>query len=98
MQKFIGKLKEKKKIVIIVGIVLVLVVALIIIIPKLFFKKPEISTDNPTVYEFENYLKSKNYIPIQTKQILVKDFYKPITETSTEWKVFILGENQIGTN
>ena len=48
--------------------------------------------------KFENYLKSKNYIPIQTKQILVKDFYKPITETSTEWKVFILGENQIGTN
>ena len=69
MQKFIGKLKEKKKIIIIVGIVLVLVVALIIIVPKLFFKKHEISTDNPTVYEFENYL---------------KDSIKPFTEETVK--------------
>ena len=68
MQKFIGKLKEKKKIIIIVGIVLALVVALIII-PKLFFKKHEISTDNPTVYEFENYL---------------KDSIKPFTEETVK--------------
>ena len=56
MQKFIGKLKENKKIIIIVGIVLVLMVALIIIIPRLFPKKHEISTDNPTIREFEKYL------------------------------------------
>ncbi len=45
--------------------------------------------------KFENYLKSKNYQPIQTQQILVKDFYKPVQQTSTNWNVFILGENQI---
>lgn len=45
--------------------------------------------------KFEMYLKSKNYIPIQTQQILVKDFYKPITQESTNWQVFLLGENQV---
>lgn len=48
--------------------------------------------------KFEKYLKSKNYTPIQTKQILVKDFYKQETETAAGWKVFIFGENQIPTN
>ncbi len=48
--------------------------------------------------DFENYLKSKNYTPIQTQQILVKDFYKPIAEESTSWKVFIFGENQVTSN
>jgi hypothetical protein len=38
---------------------------------------------------------SKNYTPIQTQQILVKDFYRPIAQTSTNWQVFILGENQV---
>ena len=80
MQKFIGKLKEKKKIVIIVGIVLVLVVALIIIIPRLFFKKPEISTDNPTVYEFENYLKDS--IKPFTEET-VKDFIESTDNIAT---------------
>lgn len=47
---------------------------------------------------FENYLKNKNYTPIQTQQILVKDFYKPITEEAASWKVFILGENQVTSN
>ncbi len=46
--------------------------------------------------KFENFLKSKNYIPIQTQQILVKDFYKPVKQESTNWNVFLLGENQIG--
>ena len=57
MKKFIEKLKNNKKLVIIIGIVLVILVALIIIIPKIFPKKHEISTDNPSVREFENYLK-----------------------------------------
>lgn len=48
--------------------------------------------------KFGDYLKSKNYLPIQTQQILVKDFYKPVKEESAAWKVFILGENQITTN
>lgn len=47
---------------------------------------------------FENYLISKKYTPIQTKQILVKDFYEPIKAADTGWKVFILNENQISTN
>lgn len=45
--------------------------------------------------KFENYLKSQNYNPIQTQQILVKDFYKPVTQESSNWQVFILGENQV---
>jgi len=46
----------------------------------------------------ETYLKSRNYQPIQTQQILVKDFYKPILQESKNWKIFLLGENQITTN
>ncbi len=45
--------------------------------------------------QFEQYLRSKNYIPIQTRHILVKNFYKQISEVSTGWQVFSLGENQI---
>lgn len=48
--------------------------------------------------KFEQYLKAQNYNPIQTQQILVKDFYKPVKEMSASWKVFILGENQVTTN
>ncbi len=44
---------------------------------------------------FGEYLKTKGYIPIQTQQILVKDFYKKIPEENANWKVFVLGENQI---
>lgn len=47
---------------------------------------------------FGQYLKEQNYNPIQTQQILVKDFYKPVKEESASWKVFILGENQVTTN
>lgn len=46
--------------------------------------------------DFGNYLQSKNYTQIQTQQILVKDFYKPVKQESTNWNVFLLGENQIG--
>ncbi len=48
--------------------------------------------------KFEEFLKSQGYNPIQTQQILVKDFYKPIKEESANWKVFILGENQVTQN
>ena len=44
--------------------------------------------------KLENYLKSQNYNPIQTKQILVKDFYKPVKQESANWSVFLLGEDQ----
>lgn len=43
----------------------------------------------------EDYLNSKDYIPIQTKHILVKDFYRAIKQESKNWNVFILGESQI---
>lgn len=48
-----------------------------------------------TSLKFEEYLKNKGYNPIQTSHILVKDFYKPVKETSQAWQVFLLGENQI---
>ena len=48
--------------------------------------------------KFGDYLKAQNYIPIQTQQILVKDYYKPVKQECSDWKVFIFGENQITTN
>lgn len=48
--------------------------------------------------DFEQYLKSKNYQPIQTRHILVKDYYKLAKEEAGDWNVFLLGENQITTN
>ena len=45
--------------------------------------------------KLEDYLKSKGYTPIQTKHILVKDFYRPVKEESKNWNVFVLGESQI---
>lgn len=42
--------------------------------------------------KFGQYLKLKNYNPIQTRHILVKDYYKPIEQESPNWNVFILGE------
>lgn len=47
---------------------------------------------------FGNYLQSKNYQPIQTRQILVKDLYKPIQQESKNWNVFIFKESEITTN
>ncbi len=44
---------------------------------------------------FGAYLESKNYSPIQTQYILVKDFYKQVPQESSDWKVFILGESRI---
>ncbi len=44
----------------------------------------------------ENWLRTNNYTPIQTQQILVKDFYRPVKEEAPAgWKVFILGENEV---
>jgi len=48
--------------------------------------------------KFEQYLKEKNCQPIQTRQILVKDFYRQVREESSAWNVFLLGENQYTTN
>lgn len=49
-------------------------------------------------YRLENYLKEAKYTPIQTRQILVKDYYKPIKqESTTQWNVFNLEDNYIST-
>lgn len=42
------------------------------------------------------FLNNQQYLPIQTQQILVKDYYKPIAQESKNWNVFLLGENQVG--
>ena len=43
----------------------------------------------------ENYLKSRNYLPIQTMHILVKDFYKEVPQEASDWKVFVFEENRV---
>ena len=48
--------------------------------------------------KFEEFLQKKSYKPIQTQHILVKDYYSPILETDSNWKVFLLGENHISTS
>jgi hypothetical protein len=45
----------------------------------------------------EEFLISKNYSKIQTRQILVKDFYKAIPAENSSWNVFQFGETQIGS-
>ena len=42
------------------------------------------------------YLKSKNYNSILTRHILVKDYYRPVSQESPNWSVFILGEGVEG--
>ena len=41
------------------------------------------------------HLKSCGYTPVQTQQILVRDFYKLATEPTQNWEIFILGENRV---
>ncbi len=45
--------------------------------------------------KFGQYLDSKNYTPIQKSFILVRDYFKPEASPVSDWKVFMLGENQI---
>ena len=47
--------------------------------------------------KLEEFLKSNNFYPIQTKHILVKDFYRPIAQETANWKVFLTGETEIST-
>lgn len=45
------------------------------------------------------YLKSKNYNPVQTQIILVKNFYRPVKTAENALQVFLFGENsKIVTN
>ena len=47
--------------------------------------------------DFENYLISKKYNSVQTRHILVKDFYREIKQSAQEGNSILLGENQIST-
>ena len=47
---------------------------------------------------FEEYLHKRNLNCIQTKSVLVKDFYKPAKETENALQVFLFGDNKITVN
>lgn len=48
--------------------------------------------------KFEEYLHSRNLNCIQTKCILVKDFYKPIKQEQSVLQVFLMGDNKVSAN
>jgi hypothetical protein len=43
----------------------------------------------------KEYLNSKSYNPIQTQQILVKEYYKPIKVESDSWAVNVVIDNRV---
>ena len=48
--------------------------------------------------KLENYLNERKFTCIQTQNILVKDFYRPIKQTENVLKAFVFGENNIAVN
>ena len=61
----------------------------------IFFKEKKYTN---TAEKFEQYLNNRGFKCIQTQNIFVKDFYRPIKQTENALKVFILGENRIAVN
>ena len=61
----------------------------------LFFKEKKYTN---TAEKFEAYLKQHGFNCIQTQNILVKDFYRPVKQAENALKVFIMGENRIAVN
>ena len=61
----------------------------------IFFKEKKYTN---TAERFEEYLNNRGFKCIQTQNILVKDFYRPVKQTENALKVFILGENRIAVN
>ena len=47
---------------------------------------------------FEEYLHSRHFNCVQTQCVFVKDFYKPIKQSDSVLKVFLLGDNSILSN
>lgn len=47
---------------------------------------------------FEEYLHKRNLNCVQTKCVLVKDFYKPIKQTENALQVFMFGDNKLSVN
>ncbi len=61
----------------------------------IFFKQKKYTN---TSEKFEEYLRSKNFNCIQTQNVLVRDFYRPVKQSENVLKVFIFGENGIAVN
>ena len=61
----------------------------------LFFKQKKYTN---TSEKFEEYLHSRNFNCIQTQNVLVKDFYRPIKQSENVLKVFLFGEKGIAVN
>ncbi|MBR6098374.1 hypothetical protein IKP85_01360 [bacterium] len=61
----------------------------------IFFKQKKYTN---TSEKFEEYLHSRNFNCIQTQNVLVKDFYRPIKQSENVLKVFLFGENGIAIN
>jgi len=61
----------------------------------IFFKQKKYTL---TSEKFEEYLHSKNFNCIQTQNVLVKDFYRPVKQSENSLKVFLFGENGIAAN
>ena len=59
-----------------------------------FFKQKKYTN---TSERFEEYLHSKGFNCIQTQNVLVKDFYKPIKQPESALQVFLFGEQGVAT-
>ncbi len=51
-----------------------------------------------TSEKFEDYLTSRGFNCIQTQNVLVKDFYKPVKQTENVLQVFLFGDNKVSVN
>lgn len=51
-----------------------------------------------TAENFEEYLKKCGFNCIQTQQVLIKDFYKPVKHTENALQVFLFGDNKVSVN
>lgn len=51
-----------------------------------------------TADNFEKYLHERNLNCIQTKAVLIKDFYRPVKQQENVLQVFLLGENKVSVN
>jgi hypothetical protein len=64
---------------------------------KAFYPIIKLKKYTKSAEKMEEFLTQKDFSKIQTRQILVKDFYKAILTENSNWNVFLLGENQIGS-
>ncbi len=60
-----------------------------------FFKQKKYTN---TSEHFEEYLHSRGFNCIQTQNVLVKDFYKPVKQAENVLQVFLFGEQGVASN